>query len=645
MAGEVGNCHLINAPAGSGKTTAIGRRVQEIIFEHPSDNILCITFTNRAADELRDRLPYTNVFTGTIHSFLAAHMKRFFDLPGVVDLWTGEYKGEAIQERIENADKKDTIEQGNERFKGEHNGQLSIEVVRSSIKRLSYNETSFDSPYYGGMSHDTLLDFSWFVAERFPVVAEMIAAKYQHIFIDEYQDTSASVLKLFYEAVRGAKTRLYLYGDRMQQIYDNYDGSFEEVLKTFDDSACLRTNYRSSASIVALLNNLYNDERYRQEPAKPAGADGQMDARPVLKVVKSSKEAEASMGEDSLQLVLLNKERFGAIGAENLFKALKDMTAYAYGSKHTAVDILTTDAEDNPDILIRLIYLLFEMQSAFADGKPGLAIHTMRANGSIFNKDALRVESHADRVALHAGMTHIFDLLKKDVTIGDVVNEMDKRSFLSASFVDTVTAGEYAGVLGVSPREAKRAWEYLSDKHVSTQHGVKGESHDAVVFVAEDNRYNPLVNMSGYFMLLAKVEVSLPKFQEFYYGFRNCVKELEDGMGVKVTDLHANEYQREEARIRGCAESINKRFSGNEYYKQIKSGAYASYLAKRTKSNACDFLRCTDIKAILNAYKLFYVGCSRARKRLTVVVRNDMLHERDAQMDKFRQLGFEVVVS
>lgn len=56
-----------------------------------------------------------------------------------------------------------------------------------------------------------------------------IGDKYNYIFIDEYQDTSAYVLDIFNDAVENRENiQLYLFGDRMQQIYKNYDGSFEE---------------------------------------------------------------------------------------------------------------------------------------------------------------------------------------------------------------------------------------------------------------------------------------------------------------------------------------------------------------------------------------------------------------------------------
>ncbi|KNZ40185.1 UvrD-helicase domain-containing protein, partial [Acetobacterium bakii] len=70
MADSLKNCFLVNAPAGSGKTTQIKAMVKKCILENPRDNILCITYTNRAADELSRDVDAKNVFIGTIHSFL-----------------------------------------------------------------------------------------------------------------------------------------------------------------------------------------------------------------------------------------------------------------------------------------------------------------------------------------------------------------------------------------------------------------------------------------------------------------------------------------------------------------------------------------------------------------------------------------------
>ena len=78
MADKLKNCFLVNAPAGSGKTTQIKAMVQNCLADNPQDNILCITYTNRAAEELSKNFDAKNVFIGTIHSFLHSFMKRYF---------------------------------------------------------------------------------------------------------------------------------------------------------------------------------------------------------------------------------------------------------------------------------------------------------------------------------------------------------------------------------------------------------------------------------------------------------------------------------------------------------------------------------------------------------------------------------------
>ena len=100
--------------------------------------------------------------------------------------------------------------------------------------KISYGEGQYTSVYYGKLGHDDLIRFTQKAVEKFPVLKRKISSKYKLIFIDEYQDTSADVLRIFYSAVKDRNSELYLLGDKMQQIYSNEDGSFEEEFKNFD---------------------------------------------------------------------------------------------------------------------------------------------------------------------------------------------------------------------------------------------------------------------------------------------------------------------------------------------------------------------------------------------------------------------------
>lgn len=74
----VENLFLVNAPAGSGKTTWIRKSVGKYLLQNPNDNVLCITYTNRAAEELGKDIDSDKVYFGTIHSFINDFIGSFF---------------------------------------------------------------------------------------------------------------------------------------------------------------------------------------------------------------------------------------------------------------------------------------------------------------------------------------------------------------------------------------------------------------------------------------------------------------------------------------------------------------------------------------------------------------------------------------
>lgn len=160
------------------------------------------------------------------------------------------------------------IKQSNQYYTEKY-GKLTEKAVRENLLEISYGETPFTSLYTGKLSHDDLLMFASKLIKRYPVLLKKIGDKYNYIFIDEYQDTSSYVLDIFYDAVKNRENvQIYLFGDRMQQIYRNYDGSFEGKLKEFDTSDRLEVNFRSIGKIVSILNNIYNDSSFEQQPTE-----------------------------------------------------------------------------------------------------------------------------------------------------------------------------------------------------------------------------------------------------------------------------------------------------------------------------------------------------------------------------------------
>lgn len=72
-------------------------------------------------------------------------------------------------------------------------------------------------------------------------------------------------------------------------------------------------------------------------------------------------------------------------------------------------------------------------------------------------------------------------------------------------YAAVVEENDYQLVKNVKVQEVKVLADYMSDPKISTQHGVKGESHDTVVFVSDNSRSNPVVHMSKFFEMWSNI--------------------------------------------------------------------------------------------------------------------------------------------
>lgn len=645
MAEKIANCFLVNAPAGSGKTTQIKAMVQHIISEDPKDNILCITYTNRAADELSKDFNTKNVFIGTIHSFLHNFMKRYFAHSDILDLFFEIY-GNKINERIENQEKNDSIEESNNKYKEKY-GELNFETVKNNIKAVSYNESPYNSLYYGGLSHDDLISFSKCIFDRYPIIHKRISFKYQVIFIDEYQDTMADVLRIFYDSVSNTNSKLYLFGDRMQQIYKNYDGSFEEQFEHFDTTTALSINYRSVSDIVNLLNKIYNDPSFVQDNS-PEMKQIHPNSQPRIIIsdnISAFVDKLKKTDPNTLVLYLLNKDRFFDMGASNLYQAFSDMDKYSFGKTYFAASVLTTPYEDNPDPLLKLLYCIVYMSCCYQKQQYGLIIQTLKANRSMFCKDSWYIKKHSDKLSLYNSLKEIFTIFKSETrSIADLLLSLENSSLVDEIYMESIkTDKENEKVLSVPAVELLRVYKYLSDPKVSTQHGVKGESHDSVVFVADDSLNEPIVHMYRFFEMWGQVSISIKTFNQFYYTYVRELSDLQNTINMKINDLRKDSYTRFEDTILNKAKAILYKFDGDPYFNFLCKDRYIKYLSKPGVTKVKECMKESVVWGVLSAYKLFYVGCSRARKNLTVLLNSSKIRGNfESQKNKFMELGFKV---
>ena len=172
---------------------------------------------------------------------------------------------------------------------------------------------------------------------------------------------------------------------------------------------------------------------------------------------------------------------------------------------------------------------------------------------------------------------------------------------------------------------------------------MKGEGHDEVVFIAEDSG-NPSVKMYKFFELMAKNDVCYNEFENFYYEYIKDVNDFENKNNIKVLELKKDTYNQYASSLNELLHKLNQKYNNNLYYKFFFWDSYQLYVQKSGVTKFRNAINPNNIFGTLIAYKLFYVGCSRARKTLKIIVKRSKLDGFYNEFkDKIQKLGFDVL--
>ena len=113
-----------------------------------------------------------------------------------------------------------------------------------------------------------------------------------------------------------------------------------------------------------------------------------------------------------------------------------------------------------------------------------------------------------------------------------------------------------------------------------------------------------------------------------------------------ISDLTAETHNKNEANKKLLAEYSNQvlnTYRDNKLFEALLKDDFIAYLAKSTVGNAKNIFKISKIEGILTAYKLFYVGCSRARKNLVIVVDETKINKFENEFKaKLISIGFEI---
>ena len=344
----------------------------------------------------------------------------------------------------------------------------------------------------------------------------------------------------------------------------------------------------------------------------------------------------------------MNQEKYKEIGAETLYHSYSKMDTYSFGRKYSSTDVLSNMTSDNPDNLMRFLFLLYNVMQLYISENYGRLISLCKNSTKYFKTDLFKIQKHCEKKKLREKIDAVRAIYDDDKSsIRNLIDCLYKNGFISeTTFTAFGENPEYIEVLDIQLKELKNLADYLSVPHISTQHGVKGESHTSVVFVAADNYSTPNVRMYSFFKLWSRIDFSLPEFEQFYYSYVKKTLEVENALGMKTSQLTAETHNKSERNrtilARHSTDALAE-YQGNQIFDLLCKDAFSAYLSKPNVSNAKKIFKISDIEGILTAYKLFYVGCSRARKNLLVIVDKKKIADfQDAFSQKAKQVGFNI---
>ena len=280
---------LVIAGAGSGKTRVLTARVAHLLGGGvPPASILAFTFTNRAAREMRERITRAvgdeasrALWVGTFHATGVRILRREagrLGLPrdfAIYDREDQEAVVRAVMRRLELPDS--VVRPGAllARISDAKNALVTPEAfAHAAVSPHERRLAEAFALYQEELRRGGALDFDDLIAEVVrmfrdqPEVAAAYARRFEHVLVDEYQDTNHAQFRLV-ESLAAVHRNLFVVGDDDQSIYGWRGADLTHVLefeRAFPDASVLRLeqNYRSTGNILRAANAVIANNRSRK---------------------------------------------------------------------------------------------------------------------------------------------------------------------------------------------------------------------------------------------------------------------------------------------------------------------------------------------------------------------------------------------
>ena len=290
----------ILASAGAGKTRVLTERIGYILQETKTDCVIALTFTNKAADEMKTRLSNKEnveerVWFATIHSVAQRILEKYghtIGLPSELHIYDREQDKMEIfiqSLRDDGIDIDDYLNVADTReLKNRERKLHNIMEIFSKIKRDLLTEIDIENLYpqkkiwkiyqdyqkallrSGGIDYDDILVYAYRILVTHESIAKIYRAQFKHICVDEAQDLNNIQYKFIKAFCGDAIKSVFMVGDPNQMIYGFNGSSNEYLCKSFVEDFkpakfILKENYRSSKAVIRLSNRLKENSQQENE--------------------------------------------------------------------------------------------------------------------------------------------------------------------------------------------------------------------------------------------------------------------------------------------------------------------------------------------------------------------------------------------
>lgn len=291
---------LVLAGAGSGKTRVVTFRIAELIKRGtPADRILAVTFTNKAALEMQQRIgellgkrAKLKPSISTFHSHCVKVLRRHITRLGYPERYAiydrGDQEGIARTVLREIKVPNELMRPGDLLYQISRWKTMSVrppeaarlaETDKEHLAAMGYRRYQKALQHAGAVDFDDLLLCTEDLFAQFEDVRRIEAGRFDHVLVDEYQDTNGSQYRIVRDLARDHRN-LCVVGDDDQSIYGWRGAEVEHILRFAHDwpgakVVRLEQNYRSTQAILDLANRLivFNTNRHPKvlQAARPGG--------------------------------------------------------------------------------------------------------------------------------------------------------------------------------------------------------------------------------------------------------------------------------------------------------------------------------------------------------------------------------------